>query len=123
MKNVWQYLLAIRTDATTVHVLGIDQNDWWWSTPVVELTTESARTRSGSRYQLGNRIDDISVVDAILIREILIRDGSFLIVPADVDIADLQAFIDVGRAHAIAADIMITKSWLEAADSNMKKRA
>ncbi|MFN7194025.1 MAG: hypothetical protein ACK5U4_21515, partial [Rhodospirillales bacterium] len=91
MKNVWQYMIAIRSDTTTIHILGIEQNDWWWSTPVVQITAESAITRSGSQYRLGNRIDDVGVVVSDLIREILVRDGSFRIVPANVDIADLLA--------------------------------
>ncbi len=113
MKTVWQYFLAIRADTAMLHILGIEQNDWWWSTPVVELETETARTRSGSVYRLGKRTDDIAAADPFFVRKVVARDGEFLVVPLDVGISELQPFIDAGRAHAIAVDRMMAnqKVW------------
>jgi hypothetical protein len=113
MKTVWQYLLAIRADTATLHVLGIEQNDWWWSTPVVDLETETARTRSGSLYRLGKRTDDIAEADPFFVRKVINRDGEFLVVPLDVGIEDLKDFIEAGRAHAVAVKKMMAsqKVW------------
>ncbi|MCZ8312351.1 MAG: hypothetical protein O9320_16005 [Magnetospirillum sp.] len=113
MKTVWQYFLAIRADTATLHILGIERDDWWWSTPVVELDAETARTRSGSVYRLGQRTDDIAAADPFFVWKVVARDGEFLVVPIDVGIEDLKDFIDAGRAHAVAVEKMMAsqKVW------------
>ncbi|MFN8705024.1 MAG: hypothetical protein ACK5XB_10470 [Rhodospirillales bacterium] len=105
-------MLAIRADTATLHILGIERDDWWWSTPLVELETETARTRSGSVYRLGKRTDDIAAADPFFVRKVIARDGEFLVVPLDVGIADLKDFIDAGRAHAVAVEKMMANKQI-----------
>jgi hypothetical protein len=110
---VKQYLLVIRTDGTTLHVLGDEHSEWRWSSAIVDLRDDGATTRSGNTYVFGTRIDDIDAVDKNFLAQVVERDGPLLIAPASIQKSDLEAFVVVGRAHAAARDIAFAnaKAW------------
>ena len=111
--QVSQYLLVIRTDGTTLHVLGLERGEWRWSSAIVDLRDDGATARSANVYRFGKRIDDIDAVDKNFLAQVVKRDGPLLVVPASVDKTDLEPFVAVGRAHAAARQIAIAhaKTW------------